>query len=85
MSCYNCSGCVQPEFYCYNMSDTRAQDLSEEEEARLSRWFRYLDVDEDGKISLTDLAKALKTTEFEGIHDSGHAQVCVFCFNFHTA
>ena len=57
------------------MGEPPERGLPKDEEERLERWFRYLDVDEDGKISAHDLAKALKALQFEGIHDSGHAQV----------
>ena len=62
------------------MKEKKEDNLSAEDEERLTDLFNKLDVDKDGKISLTDLAKAMKAMNVAGHHKKEHVEVCTKLF-----
>lgn len=57
------------------MNDKRDPNLTVADEERLTDLFNKLDVDKDGKISISDLTKAMKAMNVEGHHKEEHVEV----------
>ena len=59
------------------MTNQQSDKLSEADEKRLSDLFNRLDVDNDNKISISDLTKAIKAMENESYRHPDHYQVII--------